>query len=307
MRKSMTLTILAMTTLAFSAASSAQIGQIQDVSGRATLERGKQVMNSVPGMGIQVSDLLSTGALSSKSFVLNDGSLFRMMSGSVLQISEFSYTPAGGEDNYGKLVIDLIQGGISVVSGAIGSSAPENFLIHTPSGFINAMQGEFSVFLLNESSPAAAQAAGWDTGVYIDVTGGIVLFANDSGTHLLEPGQVVLIRNANAPPSRVAALPPGADFDVPAGAGKPDTGIPDPDQPIGRPGATPPQVPGASTPAPIPTPAPSPTAPPPTPSPQPSPTAPPPSASPQPTPSPTPQPSDPPDPSPSPDPPVSPS
>lgn len=329
--------LLALAMLAFSATASAQVGQIQNVSGSATTERGEQVMNSVAGMFIQVGDTLTTGELSSKTLKLNDGALFRMKSGTILRISEFDYLPGGSDNGFGKLVIELVQGGISVISGAIGSVNPANFVIHTPSGMINAMQGEFSVFVLTESLPGNIQVDGADIGTYINVAGGIVLFSNDSGTHLLEPGEIVFIPNSSSPPNTVDVLPPGVDLDVDIdiGVGGPDTGIPDPDQPIGGPTATPPGIPVSPSPTPVTTATPGPSATPtptatatatpaatatpsasptaaPTATPTPQATATPtpqPSASPtpQPTTQPTPTPSDPPDPSPSPDPPVSPS
>ncbi len=340
MRKLIMPQMLVLALLAFSATASAQVGQIQNASGHATTERGGKLLNSVPGMGIQLGDTLSTGELSSTVLKLRDGAVFRMKSGTILRISEFTYQPGGGANGFGVVVIDLLQGGISVISGAIGSVDPANFVINTPSGTINAMQGEFSVFVLTESLPGNVQVDGADIGTYINVAGGIVLFSNDSGTHLLESGDIVFIPNSSSPPGPAGSLPPGVDIDIDIEIeiGDPDAGFPDPDQPIGSPTATPPGASISPTPTPSATVSPAPTASPtaspsasptasatpsasPTPtasaSPVPTPTAtatptasptPTPSTTPSPTPTaePTPTPSDPPDPSPSPDPPVSP-
>lgn len=287
MRNLITPNVLALAMLAFSATASAQIGQIQSVSGSATTQRGGQVLNSVAGMSVQVGDTLSTAALARKGIRLNDGALIRMKSGSVLRLDEFQYTPGGGENGFGRLVMDLIQGGLSVVTGAIGSVDPANFIINTPSGIINAMQGEFSVLVLTQSMPGNVQVSGADVGVYINVVGGIVLFSNDSGVHLLEPGDLIFVPNNGAPPSTPDTLPPGIDIDVDIDIdiGDPDTGIPDPDQPIDE---TPAPTSSPATPGPTPTPGstvtPTPTA---TSSPQPT-TSPTPTASSTPTPTATP-------------------
>lgn len=90
-----------------------------------------------------------------KSFVvirLTDGSKLTVRPGSTVEIRTYTYD--GGDDD--TVDINLLKGGLRVVTGAISKHSPERYTIETPVALMGVRGTEFSIHLCDENLCDAA-------------------------------------------------------------------------------------------------------------------------------------------------------
>lgn len=126
-----------------------QVGTIKSMMGSAKLVRGDQTLPIEAGTALQQGDILHTEANSSLGFILKDNSVLSMGPASQLVIDEFLFAPAKDDLS---LVLRLLKGTATFLTGMIGKLAPETVKINTPSATIG-IRGTQLALEVNERSP----------------------------------------------------------------------------------------------------------------------------------------------------------
>jgi len=132
------------------AAHAADIGQIKVAKGAVTIERSGEVMRGEPGLRVQASDVVKTGADVSVGITMSDNSLLSAGPNSVLALDRYEFDTT---TNQGRFDTSLRRGTLAVVSGRIARQSPDAMTIRTPSAILGVRGTEFVV-----SADAAAFA-----------------------------------------------------------------------------------------------------------------------------------------------------
>ncbi len=127
---------------AFCPALSPVIGNLQTVSGAATVVRQDRILPAKAGLEIQANDTLHTGPNGSIGMVFQDDTVLSLGPGSVLVIDEFVYAPRQGKL---ALVLRMMKGTAVYLSGLIAKLAPESVRFVTPSASVGVRGTKFAV------------------------------------------------------------------------------------------------------------------------------------------------------------------
>lgn len=125
-----------------SAAIAADVGEIKVVKGAAHIERGAERLAVRPGMPVQQSDKVITGADGTVGITFADNSLLSIGPDSRFAIDRYvfdSTTHAGQFDS------TLSKGSLAVISGRMVKQSPEAMKIRTPSSIMGVRGTEFVV------------------------------------------------------------------------------------------------------------------------------------------------------------------
>lgn len=125
-----------------SAAHAADIGQVKVAKGAVTIERGGQAMRGEPGLRVQASDVVKTGADGSVGITMSDNSLLSAGPNSVLALDRYEFDTT---TNVGRFDTSLRRGTLAVVSGRIASQSPDAMTVRTPSAILGVRGTEFVV------------------------------------------------------------------------------------------------------------------------------------------------------------------
>lgn len=109
------------------------IGQVKVLKGDAHILRGDKRVDIAEGHDVFLNDEAITGTDGSLGVTLADSTTLSLGPESNLVIDDFVYDPAGQELGMG---INLVQGTLAYVSGAIASLAPESVRLVTPTATI---------------------------------------------------------------------------------------------------------------------------------------------------------------------------
>ena len=124
------------------AALAADVGEVKVVKGNAHIERGAERLAVNPGMAVQQSDKVVTGADGTVGITFSDNSLLSIGPDSRFAIDRYvfdSTTHAGQFDS------TLSKGTLAVVSGKMVKQSPESMKIRTPSSIMGVRGTEFVV------------------------------------------------------------------------------------------------------------------------------------------------------------------
>jgi len=124
------------------AAIAADVGEVKVAKGTAYIERGAERIAVRPGMPVQQSDKVVTGADGTVGITFSDNSLLSIGPESRFAIDQYVFdttTHAGRFDS------TLSRGTVAVVSGKIVKQSPEAMKIRTPSSIMGVRGTEFVV------------------------------------------------------------------------------------------------------------------------------------------------------------------
>ena len=143
-KQSMVLKLLVAGALAFgSGAVVAQdIGQVKVAKGSVQVQRAGASLPAKVGMGIQASDVISTGADGSAGVTFTDNSLVSVGPNSVFSIEKYSFDTT---THAGEFEGSLKKGKLAAVSGKMVKQSPESMKIRTPSAVMGVRGTEFVV------------------------------------------------------------------------------------------------------------------------------------------------------------------
>jgi hypothetical protein len=111
----------------------AGIGHVQTLRGSASILRGTEVVVVAAGMAIQRQDVIRTAPDSAVGIVLLDDTTISLGADSELVLAECTFEPKEGRLG---LVMRMIKGTFSYVSGMIGKLAPDSVRLEIPDGTI---------------------------------------------------------------------------------------------------------------------------------------------------------------------------
>lgn len=118
------------------------IGSVKTLQGTAHILREGASFPAETGMTLRQGDLLKTGRNSSLGIILRDDTLLSLGSNTELEINEFLFDPA--EESL-SLIVRMVRGIASYVSGKIAQLAPETVKFETPVGMIGVRGTRFLV------------------------------------------------------------------------------------------------------------------------------------------------------------------
>jgi hypothetical protein len=141
MRRGMMLAV-AFAALIGSWCQAADIGQVKVSKGSVTIERAGQSLRGDPGMRLQGSDVVSTGADGSVGITMTDNSLLSAGPNSVLVLDRYDFDSTTSEGHFDA---SLRQGTLAVVSGRLAKQSPDAMTLRTPSAILGVRGTTFVV------------------------------------------------------------------------------------------------------------------------------------------------------------------
>ena len=120
----------------------ADIGRVKSSSGGAFVERGGQQLPATPGLPLEESDALVTGAGAAMSVTFVDNTRYSLGANSRIELSRFRFDPTtyeGSAETYVK------RGSVAVVSGQIAKSGHDSMRMRTRSSVLGVRGTEFVV------------------------------------------------------------------------------------------------------------------------------------------------------------------
>lgn len=131
---------------AFAAQSADKIGYIQNLEGKAFILRDGASLAAAAGTALYRGDLIRTGKPGAVGIVLTDDTSISLGSGSELSLNDYAFDP---RDNKFALVVRMVKGTFSYISGQIAKLAPQSAQLHTPDATI-AVRGTKLLIQLKE-------------------------------------------------------------------------------------------------------------------------------------------------------------
>ncbi len=119
-------------------------GIVKTSQGTVTLDRGGQKSPAPVGTVVFVGDRMFTGPESYVGITLRDDTLMSAGPDSVLLVNEFKFNST---TNDGNMLISLLKGTFSVVTGLIGKQSPKSVDFRTPTMTLGIRGTEFVVWV----------------------------------------------------------------------------------------------------------------------------------------------------------------
>ena len=121
-------------------AAAADIGQVKTARGEVVIERAGAALPAKPGMRLQASDVLKSGADGAAGITMTDGALLSIGPNSVLSLDAFAFDAT---THQGRFDATLSKGSMAVVSGKIAKQSPEAMKVRTPATVLGVRGTEF--------------------------------------------------------------------------------------------------------------------------------------------------------------------
>tara|TARA_Y100001947_G_scaffold152338_1_gene153820 strand:- start:164 stop:613 length:450 start_codon:yes stop_codon:yes gene_type:complete len=123
-------------------AASADIGRVKNASGAASIERNGESIAAAPGLALQESDVLVTGADGKLGVTFVDNSRFSAGPNSRIELSHFRFNATTLD---GQFDTRLQKGSVAIISGQIAKKTPDAMKVRTPSSILGVRGTEFVV------------------------------------------------------------------------------------------------------------------------------------------------------------------
>ncbi len=135
MKKSLRAFLIAMlvSTPALAQQAAETIGYIQNSQGVVSIRRGGTALPGAAGAALYRGDLIRTGKPGAVGIVLTDDTSISQGSGSELFLDDYAFDPKEGKF---ALVLRMIKGTFSYITGQIVKLAPESAHVRTPDATI---------------------------------------------------------------------------------------------------------------------------------------------------------------------------
>jgi hypothetical protein len=155
------------------------------------------------GVPVSVGDTLLTAAGALAQLKMGDGAIVVVQPQSRLTIAEFHY--AGQEDGTEKVRYRLEHGGFRAVTGAIGRTHKQNYLIETPIAHMGVRGTDHESYFFPATGPVAGDGA--KPGAYNKVNTGRTFIRTGAGEVEIEPNQVGYVASAGQVPVILPNVP----------------------------------------------------------------------------------------------------
>lgn len=195
-----------------------QAGQVQNLTGTATVERGDQRLPLKRDDAVAAGDTIQTAAGSSAQFRLEDDAYIALTQNTEFRIDQFVLPEKTTAGKPGKSLMTLKQGGFHTITGLIGKSPRDAYEVVTPVAKLNEIGTDYEVFYCK------GNCSGLPDGLYLKVNHGIVSVVSGGGHYVAHTGETVYVANTSALAVRVNTGPFDnpriqADFSMNSGGG----------------------------------------------------------------------------------------
>lgn len=198
------LVALAASTIASADAAAATAGAFQFVAGevRLILANGAE-RPARKGTPIAAGDTVATARDGTAQIKMGDGGLLVVQPASRLTVVEFRY--AGREDGSERVVYRLEAGGFRAITGAIGHTHKDSYVIETPIAHMGVRGTDHESYYF----PAGASVNGVPVqpGVYNKVNVGAAFIRNEAGEVVIRPSQAGYAASAKDAPGLLVEIP----------------------------------------------------------------------------------------------------
>lgn len=155
------------------------------------------------GSPVSVGDTIATARASVAQIKMGDGAIVVVQPESRLTVAEFHYT--GKVDGSEKVRFRLEHGGIRSVTGAIGHSHADRYLIETPIAHIGVRGTDHEAYHFPASGSGKEATA--QAGTYDKVNVGLTYIRTQGGEVVIRPNQVGYAASAQDTPRLLPAIP----------------------------------------------------------------------------------------------------
>jgi hypothetical protein len=180
----------------------AGVGKFQFVTGDVRLvgKAGAQRL-AVKGLAVEEGDTIASGQPAMAQVRMNDGGILVIRPNTRLIVKAFQFS--GKEDGTERAHFRLEKGGVRAVTGEIGKTNKQNYLIQTPSASIGVRGTDHEPFAVEPSDAAQGIAPG----TYDKVNVGATVVENAHGFIVVNPGEVGYAANATTAPVILPEVP----------------------------------------------------------------------------------------------------
>src|SRR5262245_3054364 len=143
---------------------------------------------------VQTGDVLTSEKNTYANIRFSDGSQMTMKPASSVKVEKFAYQQDKPADD--SFAVTLLQGGLRLVTGIVGSRSRAKFEVKTNTATIGIRGTTFNV---DDCSAGDVCPAGVEPGIYVGVSNGSVTLSNAEGRMVLQAGQFSRISRGSAP------------------------------------------------------------------------------------------------------------
>lgn len=160
-----------------------------------------------PGAVVHPGDRITTAANARADIELDDGERISVRPDSRIRVRDWALPDVGA----GTRVVELLEGGMRAITGAIGNRSNDDYRTITPSATMGIRGTDYSVRLCADDDCALGEAGGHaPAGLYVATHRGGVEVLNAGGELTLDAGEFSRVVDDRTAPERIA--PMEADF-----------------------------------------------------------------------------------------------
>lgn len=119
-----------------------RVGVLKNLEGEVTVLRVGQRQPALSGAVVQEGDRIITGAKGAAALTLVDGTVLTVGPNSSLDLTHHVYDPTSQQ---GSLLLNLLQGTLRMITGAMAKTNPELIKVTTPTAVVGVRGTDFIV------------------------------------------------------------------------------------------------------------------------------------------------------------------
>ncbi|MDC0460859.1 FecR domain-containing protein [Candidatus Pelagibacter sp.] len=202
MRKILSIILILLSFLSYSNAQEKQIiGVLAAAVGQVFNQEGTQLKT---GDKIYFGDTIRVNEKSNSQILLLDQTVLNVGAKSEIIIDEFVFDPS---NNDGKILSQIKQGSMKVITGLISEKDPNNLIVKVPAGSIGTRGTEFQAIVNNDNQESKILLIGPGPGNTLGLRPGAVEVANNLGSVVLDQPYTYTKMVPNTPPDPPVVIP----------------------------------------------------------------------------------------------------
>jgi len=202
MRKILSIILILLSFLSYSNAQEKQIiGVLAAAVGQVFNQEGTQLKT---GDKIYFGDTIKVNDKSNSQILLLDQTVLNVGAKSEVIIDEFVFDPS---NNDGKILSQIKQGSMKVITGLISEKDPNNLIVKVPAGSIGTRGTEFQAIVNNDNQESKILLIGPGPGNTLGLRPGAVEVANNLGSVVLDQPYTYTKMIPNTPPDPPVVIP----------------------------------------------------------------------------------------------------
>lgn len=179
-------------------------GVFQFVSGEVQVQSaGGAAKPARKGTPLSVGETVQSEKSGTAQIKMGDGAVVVVQPGTRLTVVEFHFE--GREDGSERVRYRLEHGGFRAITGAIGRTNKDNYLIETPIAQMGVRGTDHESYYFAAPQPSNGGFA--QAGVYNKVNVGLVFIRTEAGEVVVAPNQVGYAASGREPPSLLSRIP----------------------------------------------------------------------------------------------------